>query len=232
MGQTCIILAGGRGTRLRSVLEDLPKCLAPIGDRPFLQMQMEFLAEAGVTDFILSLGYKADAVMAVLPELQRRFQVVTVIERDVLGTGGAVLNAMNEQGLTEALVINGDSIFDGDLSAMFDPLKSDLDEKVRMATVVVPDRHRFGGVTLEGDKVTGFLPKGQAGAGIINAGLYRISRSAFGAQLGGSSFSIENDTFPDLVKAGSVRARQVGTDFTDIGVPEDYARFKAVHTHG
>lgn len=225
MSLRCIVLAGGLGTRLRSVLPDLPKCLAPVNGRPFLERQLELLARQGIDRFVLSLGYGADQVQSAAAQWRGKFDVQTVVERELLGTGGAIRFAMESAGLDEALVINGDTWVGGDLSAMLEPLKPD--ERLRMAIVEVPDRGRFGGVAVDGEgRVERFIEKGQSGPGPINAGLYRVAKSAFGPGDQGA-FSFETQTMVRLTSAGQVRACRVGGPFIDIGVPEDYAAFCA-----
>lgn len=225
MRQPCIILAGGLGTRLGAVLDGLPKCLAPVGNRSFLEIQMQWLADSGIDHFILSLGHAADAVIAEVDELRLQFSVDYFIEPSALGTGGAVLYCLAHAGLDEAIVINGDSIFDGNLSAMREPLRHDEQELARIATVAVDDRTRFGGILCTDGRVYEFLEKGSHGPGVINGGMYRLSRKTFGNRPIGSAFSIETDVFPDLVRVNCITAMQIGTNFTDIGVPEDYYRF-------
>lgn len=225
MRRSCIILAGGLGTRLGDVLEGLPKCMAPVGGRHFLEIQMEWLSDGGIDHFLLSLGHAAEAVVAQLPTLISRFSVDYVIEPSAFGTGGAALYSLSHGGLEEAMVVNGDTIFDGSISAMLEPLRCGDQELARIASVAVDDRTRFGGVLTAGGRVTEFLEKGARGPGVINGGMYRLSRKTFGTRPVGSSFSIETDVFPDLVNCHSITAVKVGTNFIDIGVPEDYERF-------
>jgi D-glycero-alpha-D-manno-heptose 1-phosphate guanylyltransferase len=222
---TCIVLAGGLGTRLGSVLNGLPKCLAPVGNRTFLDLQLDTLATGGVGRFVLSLGHGADAVLAQLPALRARHAVEAVVEHVRLGTGGGMLYAMAESGLNECLVINGDTFLDAPLAPMLEPLDEAGGERLRVATVDVPDRSRFGGLEVTNGRVQRFLEKGISTPGPINAGLYRVSHRAFGDRLPGTAFSFEQDIMPSLVAEGAVGAATTGGDFIDIGVPDDYRRF-------
>lgn len=223
----CIILAGGFGSRLKSVLGDQPKCLAPIGARSFLEVQMAALAAQGIGHFILSLGHMARAVEEVATPLRERYRIDIVIEDTPLGTGGAVLNALFSYGADEALVSNGDTYLDGNLAELLVPLAAG--EQMRLAAIEVADRGRFGGLLIDGYRVTGFLEKGAAGPGLINAGLYRLHRRAFADHEVGSRFSLETDVAPALAAAGALRATIIDGCFTDIGVPEDYRRFRDDH---
>jgi D-glycero-alpha-D-manno-heptose 1-phosphate guanylyltransferase len=227
----CIVLAGGLGTRLRPVLGDRPKCLAPVGDRPFLELQLEMLAARGIERFVLSLGHLAPLVQRAIEPLQSRLRIDAVTEPEPLGTGGAILYAMHHAGIGECMVTNGDTWLDADISALMTPLDSGKHEKLRMGCIVVADRSRYGGVAFEGSGlVAGFLPKGAEGSGPINAGFYRVQRSAFDGWSAGAKFSLELDILPGLVAAGAVRATPLDGAFIDIGVPEDYRRFGERYT--
>ena len=225
----CIVLAGGLGTRLRGTVGDVPKCLAPVGPRSFLDIQLDTLFAAGVDDVVLSLGHLAEQVVAAVKAGRAGQPVRWVVEPALLGTGGAIAYAMDALGLDEALVANGDTYLDGDISGMLAPLDIEGGELFRMALVQAPERSRFGGVEVDGlGRVLGFLEKGRHDAGAINAGLYRLARRALPATRSGA-YSLEADVLPDLVRAGAVRALAVTGSFIDIGVPEDYRRFCAEH---
>lgn len=225
----CIVLAGGLGTRLRSAVTDRPKCLAPVGSTVFLDIQMHALAEQGVTEFVLSLGYLSGQVQQWVGDHPRWRGMRTVVEPEPLGTGGAIAYAMDALGLEEALVANGDTFLDGSLTAMLVPLDKARGESFRMALVEVPDRTRFGGVSLAAEgRITGFVPKGSSSAGAINAGLYRLRRACLPENVG-QGFSVETEVLPGLVERGQVFGVAIDGAFTDIGVPEDYAAFCARH---
>lgn len=223
--QTCVVLAGGLGTRLRSAVPDLPKCLAPVGDRPFLQLQLQELQAQGVQRFVLALGHMADKVLQAATGFGLAVPIDSVVERQALGTGGAVLFAMRESGVEEALVVNGDTFLQADLSAMLQPLDVTGGELFRMATIAVDDRARYGGVKLEGANVSGFEEKGHQGPGLINAGLYRVHLGAFGGRDSGDPFSMETAVMPGLVSGGHLRGTVLDGSFIDIGIPSDYQRF-------
>lgn len=231
MSTPCIILAGGLGTRLRSAVPDLPKCLAPISGRPFLEWQLRSLAERGVQRFVLALGHcSADVLESLRQPWARGLPIDTVIERELLGTGGAARFAMDETGLDDALIANGDTFLGGSLQTMLASLDLDGGELMRIATVQVSDRTRFGGVAVDAEqRVTAFLEKGQTGAGPINAGLYRIHRLAFDSQDHGA-FSMETQVMPRLVAKSALQARELAGPFIDIGVPADYRLFDS-HVH-
>jgi D-glycero-alpha-D-manno-heptose 1-phosphate guanylyltransferase len=228
---TCIVLAGGLGTRLRPLLTDRPKCLAPVGQRSFLERQLDMLAARGLSRFVLALGHLAPLVLKTIEPLRERLRIDAVVEPVALGTGGAILHAMEQRDLHECLVTNGDTWLDADLSGLLRPLDASAQEKMRIGCTVVADRSRYGGIAFEGSGlVAGFVPKGAPGSGPINAGLYRMHRSALDGWVSGSAFSLETEVLPGLVAAGVVTATPLDGNFIDIGVPADYQRFCALHS--
>jgi D-glycero-alpha-D-manno-heptose 1-phosphate guanylyltransferase len=223
--QTCVILAGGLGTRLRDVIHNRPKCLAPVGNRTFIEIQVTRLIQAGITDIVLSLGYGAEQVISLVSDCLSSVPIRYEVEPELLGTGGAIAHVLDVFGLDEVLVANGDTYLDGDLSPMLAPLDSSANEQLRMAALVVPDRRRFGGVESDtSGHVVRFLEKGQHDSGLINAGLYRLCRAALPKNRTGS-YSLETDVLPSLVEHGRVMLAVIDGTFTDIGVPADYERF-------
>ncbi len=223
--QSCIVLAGGLGTRLRSVVGDLPKGLAPVGRRTFLELQIDALLAAGIDEVILSLGYQADVVVRALERTLATRPVRHVIEPSPLGTGGALAHVMDTLALDEALAANGDTYLSCDLAGMLAPLQRGRGELFRMATLQVPDRSRYGGVRVGAQgQVEGFSEKGTPGPGAISVGFYRLCRESLPAA-GSRACSLETEVLPALVARGAVSALPLQGDFIDIGVPADYHRF-------
>lgn len=220
------MLCGGKGTRLASVVSDVPKPLAPIGGRPFLDYLLSYLGSSGVVSrVILATGHLADKVEAHYGTSLRNLPVTYSPEVEPLGTGGAVFQAMRRfRIVTPFLILNGDSFVDADVVALIRLLDS---RRTGMALTLyqVDDAARFGTVAWDGDRVTGFFEKtGRAEPGLINAGIYAAHPDTFAdwAQLDGF-ISLEQMVLPELVKHGSVSAIQSGTRFIDIGLPETYA---------
>jgi D-glycero-alpha-D-manno-heptose 1-phosphate guanylyltransferase len=220
-----IILAGGFGTRLRSVLADVPKPMAPIHDKPFLAYLMDYLIEQGVTEFVLSVHYLREQIESYFQNFYRGVPVRYAVEEKPLGTGGAIVNSLRQfsDGSLPVFVVNGDTFLKMDYREMFlrhrvsSPLMS-------MALRKVSDCSRYGVVVTEGDFVTAFHEQGGVHPGLINAGVYLLDPGLFQGFLVGEEFSFERDfLFPNISVIGP-GAFVVDEYFIDIGVPEDYAR--------
>lgn len=230
MSLSCIVLAGGLGTRLRSAVPDRPKCLAPVGDRSFLELQLLMLQRRGVERFVLALGHGAAAVRDAVAGFDASLRVDSTIEPAPLGTGGAIVHALRTWGQAEALVVNGDTWIDADLAALLLPF--DDGESMRLGLVRVADRGRYGGVELDGrGRITRFASGGQPGPGLVNAGVARLRLSAFDAAAARMPCSLEADVLPLLAGRGALGGVVLDGDFIDIGVPEDYRLFCARHGH-
>lgn len=221
----CILLAGGRGTRLREAVPGVPKCLAPVVGTPFLELQLEHLASRGVERFVLALGHLAGPVIKVARALKASFNVEWVVEPHALGTGGAALFAMHRAGLAEALVANADTFLEADLSALFSPLDARGVEHIRMIALQSAEGPRFGAVVVNGGRAEQFLAGGSRWCGPVNAGMYRVHRKAFAGFHPRQAFSLEADVIAGLAAQGRVSVAVVAGRFSDIGVPEDYRRF-------
>lgn len=219
---TCILLAGGLGTRLRDAVPGIPKCLAPVAGKPFLEVQLAQLSSQGIGRFVLALGHLAEQVIDVAKRLEHAFPLEWIVEPRPLGTGGATLFAMHEGGLSEAVIANADTLVQADLRALLAPLDRDDGEDVRMIAVHSRDASRFGRVVVDGGKARAFIAAGSPRSALINAGMYRVHRDAFAKYRPGQRFSLEADVIADLAHRGGVAAEVVTGTFTDIGVPQDY----------
>lgn len=221
----CIILAGGLGTRLRGVISDLPKCLAPVGKKSFLEIQIGMLRRAGIEDFILSLGYMAERVVEALAAFENFEKIRFAVEPEPLGTGGALAFIMDQFDLQDVLVMNGDTIVTGDLSTMFQPLSFGSQELLRVACLEVENVARYGCIGVNGTgRIVSFGEKRGTGPGLINCGIYHLNRSVFGLR-SRTFFSFENEIVPSLVKHRKAFSTKIKGEFIDIGIPEDYERF-------
>lgn len=221
--EEAIVLVGGFGTRLRSVVPDLPKPLAPVAGRPFLAYLLDQMAEDGLRRVILATGYRAEQIQHVIGSRWAGMDVTYSREQQPLGTGGAIrLAAQQIQGVGVHLA-NGDT-FLRYRPRLLERLVLEAEATVGMALARVPDIGRYGAVELVGHRVAGFREKGGSGAGLINAGSYFLSADGLAALPTLTCFSFETAVLEPLATDGRVVATPDTRDFIDIGVPEDYAR--------
>uniref|UniRef100_UPI003569572F sugar phosphate nucleotidyltransferase n=1 Tax=Cohaesibacter celericrescens TaxID=2067669 RepID=UPI003569572F len=222
-----IILAGGLGTRLRQVVSDVPKPMAPINGKPFLAHQMDYWIRMGVEGFVLSVGYRSQSIVDHFGDKYRGIPVTYAVEEQPLGTGGGLLLAMQHLDAREPfLLLNGDTYFDVDARQLMQ-LHRDKKAGITFGLFRASESGRFGGVrtNIEG-RVTEFR-SGKATVGeLANGGVYVIDpvaiRQSF--QADGSQLSFEEDILPKLFEAGvAFFGLESNGRFVDIGVPSDYA---------
>ena len=218
----CIVLAGGMGTRLRSVVAALPKCLAPVAGRPFLAWLLDDLREAGFNHVILSLGYRHEDVEAWLVGHPDRDHISCVVEDLPLGTGGGVRLALTRAREDEVFVLNGDSWFGVDYPAMRSFHRAS-GATATLALKQMYDFSRYGEVVCDADgRISAFREKQPCAAGLINGGIYLLRRDALQAMP--EKFSLEKDFFEPLSTRGALAGFRSDGYFIDIGIPEDFAR--------
>jgi D-glycero-alpha-D-manno-heptose 1-phosphate guanylyltransferase len=224
MLDTVIILAGGLGTRLKSVLPDTPKCLAPINNKPFIGQLLNFLKNQGINKFIFSLGFKNELVIRYLDEEFDDMNICYSVEKEQLGTGGAIKLALANVISEDVLVINGDTFFNNDL-ALFYKFHQANASKFTMALTMVESNDRFGSVIIdEQNKIIGFSEKTQNSSVLINAGQYIINRKYFLNFNLKDKFSIELDYFQNNDFEKTIYGYEYLSDFIDIGIPDDLIR--------
>jgi len=220
-----LILAGGFGTRLKSVVGTVPKALAPVNEKPFLYLQLEHWVEQGITSFVFLLHHQADLIIEFVNSIRQGIlqncEIEYVVEPNPLDTGGAVANAIVELNLSgDFLLTNADTWIGSGVSDL------SRGESPSIATVEVSNASRYGRLEFDDfSYIAAFVEKSERSkVGWINAGLSKLSVGFF-LPWNGKAFSLESVTFPMLVDEGKVRAIKLETDFIDIGVPEDYLRF-------
>jgi D-glycero-alpha-D-manno-heptose 1-phosphate guanylyltransferase len=222
-----LILAGGFGTRLRTVVSDVPKPMAPVQGRPFLAILLQSLSDKGVRRAILSVGYMHEKILAHFGERFGDVSLAYEIESEPLGTGGAVARSMHHASEDHLLVLNGDTFLDLELAGL-----EQAWQRERRPIIVgrmVPDTSRFGRLQHDGSgSVTAFAEKGIAGPGLINAGAYVLPSEFFAHRHRQPPFSIETDVLTELATQGGLALFETQGQFIDIGVPEDYQRAQAM----
>lgn len=225
-----IILAGGMGTRLRSVVPDLPKPMAPVAGRPFLAWILDRLLHAGFESAVLAVGYKNEAISNHFGERHHGLSLHYSVESLPLGTGGAIRLAADQITRYPVFVLNGDTYLELDYQAM---LAAHQHARANLSVAVcrVPDVSRYGALELEGDDVIqGFQEKGRAGPGYINAGVYLLSADVMNRIPAGETFSFEQQLLVPQVNELRPRAFLTKGRFIDIGIPEDYDRAQRLFT--
>lgn len=218
-----IILAGGLGTRLRQTVPDLPKPLARVCGRPFLEYVLDHIRAHGIEKVILSTGYMHKSIEGHFGKGYRDMTIEYAFEDEPLGTGGALRKALSLADDENLFALNGDSLFRVDMKSM---AAFHLEKNALLTLAVKPgmDAGRRGSVLVEDSMVKGFIEKGgNGGTCDINAGVYAINRKCAGLMRGlGKSFSFEKD----FLEKGLARAFAYPSAayFIDIGIPEDYLR--------
>lgn len=216
------MLAGGFGRRLASVVSDVPKPMAPVAGRPFLEILLTVLARKGFNHIVLSLGHMAEKISGHFGDTYAGMSLAFVVESDPLGTGGAIRLASTRCTQSHYFVFNGDSYLDLEVHQV-----EEWWQRNRAPIIVarsVPDTERYGRLRAEQGQIKEFIPKGVAGPGLINGGCYVFARDELDAYPVGLPFSIEADFFPQQVASRRFDLFVTQGQFIDIGIPEDYRR--------
>ncbi len=226
-----LILAGGAGTRLRSVLPNLNKPMAPVAGKPFLEYLLLMLKKHGIDEATLCVGYKADLIQSYFGVGSRwGMQLSYSYETDFLGTAGALKLAADFIHDEEFFVMNGDSLFDSEL-CMLMPYHRDMKATATLALAHVNNTQRYGAVgTNELGQIVSFIEKGEGNReGLINSGIYVFAREVFDFIPEGQPVSLERDILPKLIGRGLYGLPLKGY-FVDIGVPADYMGLQSTPT--
>ncbi|MES2431715.1 MAG: nucleotidyltransferase family protein [Bacteroidota bacterium] len=219
-----IILAGGLGTRLRSVVADLPKCMAPVAGKPFLHYVIAHLQKQGIDEFIFSVGYMYEAIEAYLKKDHPKLNYQLSIEEEPLGTGGAIKLACQKAVEKNVLVLNGDTLFSVDINKLSEQHLAHHAE-CTLSLKPMKEFDRYGVVELHHDlRIASFKEKQFYHKGLINGGVYALNISKFLHEDLPEKFSFEKDYlekyFTEREMYGSIQDQY----FIDIGIPEDFAR--------
>lgn len=222
-----LILAGGFGTRLKTVVSDRPKPLAPIGDKPFLYFQIKSWKEQGFRSFIFLLHYQALQVVEFIKHAQRTSllsdcEVQWIIEDEPLGTGGAIANAINFLKIEgQFIIVNADTWLESGLKRLVTCTSPTI------ALVSQENGGRYGQVGINSEyKVIHFKEKSNDGdSGLISTGCLKLHPEIFSPYFE-KAISLEREIIPQLVNQGILSAIELETRFIDIGIPEDYTRFR------
>jgi D-glycero-alpha-D-manno-heptose 1-phosphate guanylyltransferase len=220
-----IVLAGGFGTRLQPAVSDLPKSMALVNGRPFLEYLLDRLIQAGIDHIVLSVGYKAEHIIEKFQSEYRKTKISYALESKPLGTGGGVKLAMQQAVSDDVLILNGDTLFMLDIKSFAD-FHYNTGSLFSLALRQVDSVDRYGSVTINGSGIiTGFAEKNSTeGPGLINAGMYMISKKYFTGCNLPEVFSLEKDFIEKIYLTDHLYGFPASDYFIDIGIPEDYLR--------
>ena len=219
-----IILAGGLGTRLRSAVPDLPKCMAPVNGKPFIAYVIEHLQKQGIDTFILSLGYKSEAIIDFINRQYSSANFQFVIEEEPLGTGGAIQLACYKARTENVIATNGDTLFKVNLGKLY-AIHQEQKAECTLSLKPMNDFNRYGVVELnENDSVASFKEKQFYKKGLINGGLYALNVNSFLEKELSNKFSFEKDYLEKYFAGRRMFGSVQDEYFIDIGIPEDYSR--------
>lgn len=218
-----VVLAGGLGTRLRHIVPDLPKSMAPVNGQPFISYVLAYLSRQGITKVIVAAGYKYEHILSGIGDRFMDMDVKYSIEDEPLGTGGAIVKALTDVDSEYCLVLNGDTLFTVDTDAF---LEHFIQKKPVISLAVKPMENfdRYGNIILEGDRIRSFSEKKFCREGLINGGIYLVNREWMIMNSPGRVFSFERDMLEKRAGDELITGYISDTYFIDIGIPEDYHR--------
>jgi mannose-1-phosphate guanylyltransferase len=223
-----VVLVGGEGTRLRPLTYTVPKQMLPVAGRTVIERVVSYLSNHGVTEVVLSLGYRPDAFMAAYPDGEcAGARLVYAVETEPLDTAGAIAFAIQQAGPVDDtfVVMNGDVLTDIDVSELVS-FHKDRAAEASIALTPVEDPSRFGVVPVdERGRVEAFIEKpapGSAPTNMINAGIYVLEPAFVPRVEPGRKVSVEREIFPALVRDGVLYALGSHALWTDMGTPENY----------
>lgn len=218
-----VILAGGFGTRLRSVVSDVPKPMAPVAGKPFLNYLFEYLSKFKITSVVLCTGYKHEIIEHYFSGNFKNISIKYSVEDEPLGTGGAIKKAFNLIESNNAIILNGDTLFNVDLSEFITSHEENKAE-ISIALKHLTNYDRYGSVILNKNKVVGFEEKQFKDEGYINGGVYIVNKSIFEKLNLPITFSFEKEILETKLHELNVHGYQSSAYFIDIGIPDDYEK--------
>ena len=224
MIQTCIILAGGLGTRLQSVVADKPKVMATVGTQPFLFYVFRYLQQQGIKRVVLAVSHQREQVMAYAATWQDVFEISFSVEEEPLGTGGAIRQAVMNLKDEQVLILNGDTFFPIDLHDFSNKHLHDVNCDLSIALKPMENFDRYGVVHCDTlNNITAFSEKEARSHGNINGGIYALRTACLKEYIFPPKFSFEKDFMETHINVLFFKAYAYQDYFIDIGIPSDYA---------
>jgi D-glycero-alpha-D-manno-heptose 1-phosphate guanylyltransferase len=223
MKKQAVILAGGFGTRLKSVVPDLPKPMALINEIPFLTYLLDLLQKHHFEKIVLAAGYKSEAIESHFGFSYKNINLIYSIESEPLGTGGAISAAGGLISTDYFFVLNGDTLFDINFERMEEKFLNHHNG-LMVALKPMENFERYGTVGINDDRIVSFNEKRYCRKGLINGGTYLLSKEWLDKRAPGKKYSFEKDILEKVVDKESVGYYISDGYFIDIGVPEDYIK--------
>ena len=224
MLDTAIILAGGFGTRLQSVIKNLPKPMAAVNGKPFLEFVLNYCSTNGITHCILSVGYKSESIQEYFGDKFLNIDLKYCFEENPLGTGGAIKAAMKMTAANEILILNGDTFFNVPVAEMYSLHKKN-NADLSIALKPMKNFNRYGIVNVTPDNsISGFSEKAFRTEGTINGGIYIANKTLSNYFPDEEKFSFEKDFLEKKIDQLNLKGFLFDEYFIDIGIPEDYHR--------
>ncbi len=213
-----IILAGGLGTRLKSISKDTPKPLMPISDKVFLDYPIHQLKKFKINNIFLSVGFNHNLIVDYFKNTELKY----IIEEEPLGTGGAIKKALSQIPDFENIVIlNGDTFFNIDYDKLVElHLKTRSD--ITIGSKIIQKPYRYGTMEIENSKVIDFKEKKEIEEGVVNCGIYIINKSILKYFPSEEKFSFEKEILENQIQKIKISTLVSDSYFIDIGIPEDY----------
>lgn len=223
MIREAIVLAGGFGTRLQTVVKEVPKPMAPVAGKPFLQYILDYLITHKVAHVVLAVGYLRETIIDYFGDNYQSLSITYAVEENPLGTGGGILNACNQIKGDNVFVINGDTFFDVDLVEL-SAFHESNNALLTVALKKMEKFDRYGTVETDNEgRIIGFLEKKYLDEGLINGGIYCLNKHIFHPELP-AAFSFEKEILEKEIVNRKIYGLRSEGYFIDIGIPEDYAR--------
>lgn len=228
-----VVLAGGLGTRLRSVVADVPKPMAPVANRPFLDYILHYLKAQGVTRVVLAVGYKWEVIRDRYAQPENAFglEIAYSVETEPLGTGGAIFQAAAEVTADEFFIINGDTSFQVPLAEL-KSLATAKDAEMAIALKPIDNPDRYGTVETDADgRIQRFIEKGASEVTApyqINGGIYLMKKELTTRFDLPQKFSFEVDFMQQYLETVKVYGAAFDVPFIDIGIPDDFHRAQQI----
>lgn len=216
-----IVLAGGLGTRLRSEIGEYPKPMAEVAGKPFLTYILDYLVHYNYDHIVLAVGYKYEIIENHFGGEYKGSKLTYSIEKERLGTGGAIRLALNECATENILVCNGDSFIDVDLKE-FENQVLQSDFECSLALNQMSNIDRYGLVEIDNNRITSFKEKSFQKEALINSGVYLLNKDHFINKTPKGNFSMETEYFEKYYESGILGGFTFSAFFRDIGIPEDF----------